>query len=128
MMSEEGLFAEDYSNFYIFFFSFFLRQIERGKYQHLHYGKFKAFLNHKLNVSYVLDTINVDDYIECAFDCIINIACFSFNIAILPDINSNRHVCHLLATDKYNHYQSFMSSHNFHHYTVTVGGLDRSLS
>ena len=110
------------------FLFFFLRQIQRSKYKPLHYGNFNAFLKHMLNESHALDTINVKDYFECAFGCIINMACFSFNIAILPDINSNRHVCHLLATDKYNQSQSFVSSHDFHHYTVTVSGFDRNPS
>ena len=129
MMSKTvQLFHKGRNHFYIFFLLFFPLQIQRAEHEPLNYGNFKTFLNHVLNVSHAVETINVKDYFECALGCIINMACFSFNIAILPDINSNHHACHLLATDKYNQSQSFVSSHDFHHHTVTVNRLDRSPS
>jgi len=93
-------------------------EIERDEYD-LQYGNFKEFFHHILNISQVLATIDVKDNVDCAFECITNTACFSFNSAIFADINSGLHVCHLLATDKYNRSSSFLPSQEFHHYTVT---------
>ena len=67
-----------------------------------------------------MTSIEVMDYFDCVVECLANIACFSFNFAILPRKDSGRHVCHLLATDKYNVSSSFMPSQEFHHYTIWV--------
>lgn len=93
-------------------------QIERNEYEVFQYGNFKEFLNHTLNVSDVLAFFHVQEYICCAINCIANVACVSFNFAILSDINTKLHTCHLLATDKYNHSGRFVPNQRFHHYTV----------
>ena len=74
-----------------------------------------------LNISQVLASFDVTDYIDCAFECLANLACFSSNFAILADNGTGHHVCHLLASDKYNHSSRFVPSDEFHHYAIEVG-------
>ena len=102
-------------------FSFMIDQIERGESEDLHYVNFKEFFHHLLNISQVLATIEAQDYFRCAVGCLTNKACFSFNFAVLPDSKTGRHVCHLLATDKYSHSSGFVLSQEFHHYAISVG-------
>ena len=73
-----------------------------------------------LNISQVLSVVNVNDYTDCGFQCLANVACLSFNYAILPTSSSTLHFCQLLATDKYNHSTAFVQSDHFHHYTIAV--------
>lgn len=96
-------------------------QIERSEYQPLHYGNFKVFRNHLLNVSHILPTVSVSEYIQCAFSCLQNVLCFSFNLATVRDINSKQYACQLLPTDKYRNLDHFVLSQQFHHYAIPVG-------
>ncbi|KAK2559745.1 hypothetical protein P5673_017837 [Acropora cervicornis] len=78
-------------------------QFEQGGYEVLQYGNFKEFLDHKLNISQVLASFLVKDYTDCAFKCLDNIGCLSFNFATKPAIGTDQHSCHLLASDRFNH-------------------------
>ena len=100
-------------------FFFQAKQIERG--QRLQYGNFKVFYRHMLNISQVLASFDVTGYADCALKCLANLACFSFNFAILADNSTSRSVCHLLASDKYNYSSSFVPSDEFDHYAIAVG-------
>ncbi|XP_068699764.1 uncharacterized protein [Montipora foliosa] len=93
-------------------------QIQRGQLQNFHYGNFKAFLNHLLNISNVLETVNVPDYIQCAFACLRKVECFSFNFAIAPGVTFKEHTCQLLPTSKYSNPTRFALSQHFHHYAI----------
>ncbi|XP_067054179.1 uncharacterized protein [Acropora muricata] len=92
-------------------------QFEQGGYEVLQYGNFKEFLDHKLNISQVLATFLVKDYTDCAFKCLDNIGCLSFNFATKPAIGTDQHSCHLLASDRFNHSSRLVPSDEFHHYT-----------
>ena len=96
-------------------------ELQRGDYQHLQYGNLKEFFHHMLDISQALVSFDVTDYTDCAFKCLANLACFSFNFAILADNVTGRHVCHLLASDKYDHSSGFVPSDQFHHYAIAVG-------
>ena len=53
-------------------------------------------------MSSLLATLCAQDNEECAFACLQNNECFSFNFAIFPDVISKQRVCHLLSSeDKY---------------------------
>ena len=93
-------------------------QIQRSEDQH--HGYFEVFLNHSLNVSPILSTINVSRYIQCAFSCLQNVLCFSFNVATVQDINSKQYACQLLPTDKCRNPDDFVLSQEFHHYATPV--------
>lgn len=92
--------------------------IEESELRNLHHGNFKAFLTHLLNVTLSLATISVSGFIQCGFACLENVACISFNFAIVPDIYSKQHACHLLPTDKYKNPDYFVTSQQFHHYAI----------
>ena len=76
-----------------------------------------------LNISHVLASCHMYsmDYSDCALKCLLNMSCFSFNFATLPDNNSGQYLCELLASDKYNHANSFVPSRDFDHFAITVG-------
>lgn len=93
-------------------------QIKRSEDQH--HGYFEVFLNHSLNVSPILSTISVSRYIQCAFSCLQNVLCFSFNVATVQDINSKQYACQLLPTDKCRNPDDFVLSQEFHHYATPV--------
>ena len=80
-----------------------------------------------LNISQVLASYYATDDMDCAFKCLEKMSCFSFNFAILAaDSKSGRHLCELLASDKYNHANSFVPSRDFHHFAIWVGfSIDR---
>ena len=102
--------------------SCFRQQLQRGEYQHIKYANFQNFFHQMLNISQVLASYNATDYKDCAFKCLEKMSCFSFNFATLPtDSNSGRHLCELLASDKYNHANSFVPSRDFHHFAIPVG-------
>ena len=61
----------------------------------------------------------VDDMPECSFACLDTPSCFSFNLAAFPDI-SNKLLCELLPSDKYNNSDKFMQSDTFHHFSIAV--------
>lgn len=61
----------------------------------------------------------VDDMPECSFACLDTPSCFSFNLAAFPDI-SNKLLCELLPSDKYNNSDKFMQSDTFHHFSIAT--------
>ena len=61
----------------------------------------------------------VDDMPDCSFACLDTPSCFSFNLAAFPDI-SNKLLCELLPSDKYNNSDKFMQSDTFHHFSIAV--------
>ena len=97
-----------------------IKQIQGGDHEVISYGNFKEFLNHTLNVSQVLASIYVEDFVECTFQCIATLGCFSFNIATVSSINPNNRSCDLLSTDKYYNSSNFVPSQEFDHYAIAV--------
>ena len=61
---------------------------------------------------------------ECSFACLDTPSCFSFNLAAFPDI-SNKLLCELLPSDKYNNSDKFMQSDTFHHFSIAVSSVNR---
>ncbi|XP_068676595.1 uncharacterized protein [Montipora foliosa] len=97
------------------------QQLHRGEYQEVNYVNFKTFFHQMLNISHVLASCHMYsmDYSDCALKCLLNMSCFSFNFATLPDNNSGQYLCELLASDKYNHANSFVPSRDFDHFAIT---------
>ncbi|XP_029207328.2 EGF-like repeat and discoidin I-like domain-containing protein 3 isoform X1 [Acropora millepora] len=92
--------------------------IERGEFQPVHWGIFKASFNHSLRFFHVLANISSPGNIECALACLRNEACLSFNFAILPYTISELYTCQLLPIDKYWNPDRFAFSQQFHHYAI----------
>ena len=95
--------------------------------QALHRGpehKHVDFVEHPhaiLNASVILST-KVDRRVSCAFNCLKNSHCNSYNAAVSPDGN-NEYECQLLATDKYNSSSKLKPSKEFNHYSIQVRSL-----
>ena len=56
---------------------------------------------------------------DCAFACLNIPSCFSYNMATFPDVNG-KFLCELLASDKYNNSDKFITSKEFHHFHIPV--------
>ena len=76
-----------------------------------------------LNIT-TLGEDTVDNMPECSFACLDTPSCFSFNLAAFPDI-SNKLLCKLLPSDKYNNSDKFMQNDSFHHFSIAVSWVNR---
>ena len=83
-----------------------------------------AFANFKAHkFSYLNITSLATDYVlngrECGLACVNIPSCFSFNLAAFYDI-TERILCELLPSDKYNNSDKFVPSKFFHHFSIRV--------
>ena len=86
--------------------------------------EFVNFQEHKfsfLNITALAKRV-VKDSLSCAFSCLDNLACFSFNVAAFPD-NARKLTCELLLSDKYNNSENFLPSETLHHFSIVVTEL-----
>ena len=58
---------------------------------------------------------------ECAFACVDNAPCVSFNVALSPNENGKLR-CELLSEDKFRSPNKLTDSQQFHHYSLKVSG------
>ncbi|KAL9961144.1 hypothetical protein ACROYT_G030037 [Oculina patagonica] len=81
-----------------------------------------SFINFKkdefsyLNITSIGSDL-LTDGIECGFACLEIPTCFSYNLAAFADI-SEKLLCELLPSDKYNNSDKFTASPLFHHYNI----------
>ncbi|XP_078383193.1 uncharacterized protein LOC144665774 [Oculina patagonica] len=81
-----------------------------------------SFINFKkdefsyLNITSIGSDL-ITDGIECGFACLEIPTCFSYNLAAFADI-SEKLLCELLPSDKYNNSDKFIVSPLFHHYSI----------
>ena len=85
--------------------------------EHEH-ANFVEHLHTILNVSAII-LHKVSDALSCAFNCLENARCISYNVAVFPDADG-KYECQLLATDKYNSSDNLTSTKEFNHYSVQV--------
>ena len=82
---------------------------------------FANFKAHKF--SYLNITSLASDYVlnesDCGFACVNIPSCFSFNLAALYDM-TEKLLCELLPSDKYNNSDKFVKSKLFHHFSIMV--------
>ena len=86
--------------------------------------EFINFKEHKfsfLNITALAKRV-VKDSLSCAFSCLENLACFSFNVAAFPD-NARKLTCEILSSDKYNNSENFLLSKTLHHFSIAVRNL-----
>ncbi|XP_044165395.1 ficolin-2-like isoform X1 [Acropora millepora] len=69
-----------------------------------------------LNITALVKRV-VADILSCAFSCLDNLACFSFNVAAFPD-KAGKFTCEILSSDKYNNSEGFLPSKTFHHFSI----------
>jgi len=67
----------------------------------------------------VLDSCEVYRSTECAFTCVDNAPCVSFNVALSPNENG-KFRCELLSEDKFRSPDKLTDSQQFHHYSIKV--------
>ena len=79
---------------------------------------FKVDRSSHLNIT-SLSTDRVDFDKECAFACLEIPSCFSFNLAILRDVDGKR-LCELLPSDKFNNSEMLVHSDLFNHFSIPV--------
>ena len=87
--------------------------------------EFVNFKEHKfsfLNITALAKRV-VKDSLSCAFSCLDNLACFSFNVAAFPD-NARKLTCEILSSDKYNNSENFLPSKTLHHFSIVVMNLE----
>ncbi|XP_078363608.1 contactin-associated protein-like 2 isoform X1 [Oculina patagonica] len=79
------------------------------------FGNFKQNPFHYLRVENITWSMVVDQ-LDCAFLCVGEPKCYSFNMAAYPD-SKGLCLCELLATDKYRATKKFHANASFHHYS-----------
>ena len=88
-----------------------------GKYNTVNFAHFVNNPSHRLNGA-VLVSFMVLSPIECAYQCIHNQDCFSFNFAATS--LDGRHSCELLNTDKFLNSEDLVCHAGFDHYNIKV--------
>ena len=74
-----------------------------------------------LNISKI-NSAEVKNDGECAFACLKEPMCFSYNLEASASKTGTR-VCELLPSDKYNNSDEVIISQKFHHYSIQVSDL-----
>ncbi|XP_074607230.1 brevican core protein-like isoform X2 [Acropora palmata] len=69
-----------------------------------------------LNITAIVKRV-VEESLSCAFSCLDNLACLSFNVAAFPD-KAGKFTCEILSSDKYNNSEGFLPSKTFHHFSI----------
>ncbi|XP_067047926.1 uncharacterized protein [Acropora muricata] len=72
----------------------------------------------RLNITALVKRVT-GNILSCAFSCLNNLACFSFNFAAFPD-EAGKFSCEILSSDKYNNSKDFLPSKNFHHFIIVM--------
>ena len=80
-------------------------------------GIFQFYSHHYLQVP-VLSFVFVYDDTECSRECLREINCFSFNLAVNSEQEKNLRVCELLATTNYYAQEKFTPRSSFHHFST----------
>ena len=82
-------------------------------------GNFKQNPGKYLSVEIIASFLVADVKLDCAFKCVGETRCFSFNIATYPD-SKVLYQCEMLATDKYRAKNMLQTNATFHHYSPLV--------
>ncbi|XP_029202712.2 brevican core protein-like [Acropora millepora] len=88
----------------------------RGITQRFEFVNFKEHKFSFLNITALAKRV-VKDSLSCAFTCLDNLACFSFNVAAFPD-DARKLTCEILSSDKYNNSENFLPSKTLHHSSI----------
>ena len=89
--------------------------------QKIEFVNFKEDKFSFLNITALVKHV-VEDTLSCAFYCLDNLACFSFNFAAFPD-KAGKFTCEILSSDKYNNSEGFFPSNSFDHFSIVVRNL-----
>ena len=111
---------------YYFFLIYFFFQADQAAVMFSRGGNiresgFAYFIEEKfshLNIAPAVKRV-AENSLSCAFSCLRNLACFSFNFAAFPG-QAGKFTCEILSSDKYNNSEKFLPSKTFHHFSVLV--------
>ena len=92
--------------------------VSRDEQSGIAFASFKAHKFSYLNIT-SLNTDYVLNVRECGLACVNIPSCFSFNLAALYDV-TEKLLCELLPSDKYNNSDKFLPSKIFHHFSIRV--------
>lgn len=90
-----------------------------GFHQGVSYANFAVHTFQHLQGSPLGSSCEVVEVEDCAFACVDNPPCFSFNIALLPNENGKLR-CELLSEDMFRSRSKLTVSQKFHHYSIQV--------
>ena len=94
------------------------KALDRSSNSGVAFVNFEAFEFSYLNItSFAIELFQVNE--SCGYACLQNPSCFSYNLAVYPDINGKL-LCELLPSDKYNNSNKFVPSQVFRHFSVAV--------
>jgi len=88
--------------------------------QGISHANFEAHKFQYLQGSLLDSSCEVVQEDECAFACVDNAPCVSFNVALSPNENG-KFRCELLSDDKFRSPDKLTDSQEFHHYSLKVG-------
>ncbi|KAL9961743.1 hypothetical protein ACROYT_G030749 [Oculina patagonica] len=112
---------QQFSNFLLIMaivasFSRFSKGLGEGSFGGASFINFKKDEFSYLNITSIGSDL-IKDGSECGFACLEIPTCFSYNLAAFADI-SEKLLCELLPSDKYNNSDKFIVSPLFHHYSI----------
>ncbi|KAL9975376.1 hypothetical protein ACROYT_G012531 [Oculina patagonica] len=84
---------------------------------HRNSSSFIETTHHYLRIQQILQTDFVYDAIQCALTCLVKTECISFNFRLKADLKG-KHLCRLLASDKFKYSTYLQPSAEFHHYSI----------
>ena len=94
--------------------------LKRSSFQHgVSYANFVAHKFQHLQGSLLDSSCEVVDAMDCAFACVTNAPCVSFNVALSPNEHGMLR-CELLSEDKFRSPDKLAVSQQFHHYSIKV--------
>ena len=94
--------------------------LKRSSFQHgVSYANFVAHTFQHLQGSLLDFSYEVVRVKECAFACVDNASCVSFNVALTPNENGKLR-CELLSEDMFGSPNKLTVSQQFHHYSIKV--------
>ena len=93
--------------------------LKRSLFQRVSYANFEAYNFQHLQGTLLDSSCEVVWAIDCAFTCVANAPCVSFNVALSPNENGKLR-CELLSEDMFRNPDKLKDSQQFHHYSVKV--------
>ncbi|XP_044181107.1 uncharacterized protein LOC122962245 [Acropora millepora] len=93
-----------------------MRVSRKGTFQKFEFVNFQQDKFSFLNITALVKRV-VEDSLSCTFNCLDNLACFSFNFAAFPD-KAGKFVCEILSSDKYSNSENFLPSKALHHFSI----------
>ena len=87
--------------------------------QRVSYANFEAYNFQYLQGTLIDSSCDVVQAIDCAFACVANDPCVSFNVALSPN-QSGKLRCELLDEDMFGSPDNLKDSQQFHHYSIKV--------